>query len=320
MGPVVPALERELGVPVTFIEHPEDAVRTTKRMKRGEVALVENTRFFPGEEQNDPATSKMFAALGDFYVNDAFGTAHRAHASTAGVAHLIKPAVAGFLMAKETTCLGKVLNDPVRPFVAVLGGAKIGGKIDIIEALLVKVDWILIGGAMACTFFAAMGLATGTSLVETDRIEMARELLKRAGDKLVIPDGAAVAQALERGAAYTDVSREEIPSDRAMYDLDENSANKFAGIVLDSKTVLWNGPMGVFEVEPFERGTRIIAQAMARATAEGATTVVGGGDSAAALRSLGLSDAMSHVSTGGGASLKFLEGKELPGLSALDDA
>jgi len=322
LKPVVPALERLLGVPVLFLEDPtsDAAVQATKRMKRGEVALGENTRFYPGEEKNDPELAKQFARLGDFYVNDAFGSAHRAHASTEAVAHLLKPAVAGFLMAKELQFLGDALRDPERPFVAVLGGAKISGKIDVIEALLPKVDEILIGGAMACTFFAAMGLETGNSLVEADRVDMAKSLLTRAGEKLVLPKGGVVAERLASDAPTRTVSRDGIAPGWAMYDIDEATRLDFAKRIKAAKTVVWNGPMGVFETPPFDAGTLAIARALADATAAGATTVVGGGDSAAAVAAAGLSEAVSHVSTGGGASLEFLEGKTLPGVAALDDA
>jgi len=322
LKPVVPALERLLGVPVLFLDDPtsDAAVQATKRMKRGEVALGENTRFYPGEEKNDPELAKQFARLGDFYVNDAFGSAHRAHASTEAVAHLLKPAVAGFLMAKELQFLGDALRDPERPFIAVLGGAKISGKIDVIEALLPKVDEILIGGAMACTFFAAMGLETGTSLVEADRVDMAKSLLARAGETLVLPKGGVVAERLASDAPTRTVSRDGIAPGWAMYDIDEATRLDFAKRIKAAKTVVWNGPMGVFETPPFDAGTLAIARALADATAAGATTVVGGGDSAAAVAAAGLSEAVSHVSTGGGASLEFLEGKTLPGVAALDDA
>jgi phosphoglycerate kinase len=322
LQPVQAELERISGRPVTFLGDPtaDDAERRTKQLKRGEVALAENTRFFPGEEGNDPALAASFARLGDFYVNDAFGSAHRAHASTAAVAALRKPAVAGFLMAKELEYLGRVLTKPVRPFVAVLGGAKISGKIDVIESLLPKVDEILIGGAMACTFFVARGLEIGTSLVERDRVDMARTLIERAGGKLVLPSGVVIAQELKSGAATRSVRVGEIPAGWAVYDIDEATRQDFARRIQRSRTVLWNGPMGVSEVPPFDAGTLAIARAMADATAQGATTVVGGGDSAAAVVAAGLESKVSHVSTGGGASLEFLEGKVLPGVAALDDA
>ena len=322
LTPVAQALERLLGAPVGFIPDPcaPEAPAQTRRLPRGGVALVENTRFHPGEETNDPALARVFAALGDLYVNDAFGAAHRAHATTEGVAHLLKPAVAGFLMERELRYLGQALADPKRPFVAVLGGAKISGKIELVESLLPRVDRILIGGAMACTFFRAMGLETGKSLVEEDRIELAHALLDRAGGKLVLPTGAVVAAQLVPNAATETVERTSIPEGWAMFDIDPETASAFGELIVAAGTVIWNGPMGVFETPPFDRGTRAIAAAMAEATERGAVTVVGGGDSAAAVAEAGLADRMTHVSTGGGAALEFLEGRVLPGLAALDDA
>ncbi|HMA43281.1 MAG TPA: phosphoglycerate kinase [Gemmatimonadales bacterium] len=313
---IVRDVERVLGVTVEFIEDLATGVAASRRLPRGGVALVENTRFWPGEETNDPGLAKQFAALGDFYVNDAFGSAHRAHASTEAVAHLLKPAVAGFLMEKELRYLGAALDQPRRPFVAVLGGAKISGKIDVIEALLPKCDSILIGGAMACTFFASLGLEVGASLVERDRTDLARTLLTQGGPKLVLPRGATVAPSLERAAERRQVTSDAIPADMAVFDIDQATADDFRARILAAKTVIWNGPMGVFETPPFDAGTRAVAQALVDATARGATTVVGGGDSAAAVA--GLEDKLSHVSTGGGASLEFLEGKPLPGVAALD--
>ncbi|HEX6104103.1 MAG TPA: phosphoglycerate kinase [Gemmatimonadales bacterium] len=321
MQPVVQELERLLGAPVTFLADPlaEESVTLTRRLPRGGVAVAENTRFHPGEEANDPELARRFAALGDFYVNDAFGSAHRAHASTEAVAHLLKPAVSGFLMQQELRYLGEALDRPRRPFVAVLGGAKISGKIDLIEALLPKVDEILLGGAMACTFFKAMGLQTGSSLVEADRVDLARELMKKAGTKLVLPSGAVIARELAAGTETRAVPRDQVPQGWAVYDIDPDTERDFAARIERAGTVVWNGPMGVFETPPFDRGTLAIAQAMAKATAAGAVTVVGGGDSAAAVAQAGLGERMTHVSTGGGASLEFLEGKQLPGVAALDD-
>jgi phosphoglycerate kinase len=227
--------------------------------------------------------------------------------------------VAGLLMEKELEYLGRALSEPKRPFVAVLGGAKISGKIDVIEAMLPKVDRMIIGGAMACTFFKAMGVETGKSLVEPERVDMAKQLLARSEKKLELPVDAMVAPSLESGDRAKEVPRDRIPADQAMFDIGAASAKRFAEIIASAKTVVWNGPMGVFEKPPFDAGTRAVAQAMAEATGRGATTVVGGGDSAAAVAELGLEDRMSHVSTGGGASLEFLEGKELPGVMALDD-
>ena len=283
------------------------------------IALLENTRFLGGEEANDQRLARGLAQLGDFYVNDAFGSAHRAHASTEGVAHFLKPAVAGLLMEKELEYLGGSLQNPQRPFVAVLGGAKISGKIDVIEQLLPKVDRLLVGGAMACTFFRAMGVETGKSLVEPDRIEMAKSILVRSGGKLLLPVDATASPAIDAPQSAHTVPVKQIPPDEAMFDIGPKSAEEFAKAIAGARTVVWNGPMGVFETKPFDAGTRAVAESMARATKAGATTIVGGGDSAAAVAELGLEGEMSHVSTGGGASLEFLEGKILPGVAALDD-
>ena len=306
---------------VCFVESTDtdEAIKAT-RAEANDVVLLENTRFLGGEESNDQRLARSLAQLGDVYVNDAFGSAHRAHASTEGVAHHLKPAVAGLLMEKELQFLGQALMLPNRPFVAILGGAKISGKIDVIENMLFRVDRLLIGGAMACTFFKAMGLETGKSLVEDDRLDMAKALLKKAGDKLLLPVDAVVAPSLENTSAGHEVDREAIPANEAMFDIGSRSEASFSDVISRAGTVVWNGPMGVFEKPPFDRGTRAIAKAMAAATTRGATTVVGGGDSAAAVADLGLEDKMSHVSTGGGASLEFLEGKTLPGVAALDDA
>jgi len=295
------------------------AVAATKALGDGDVLLLENTRFHPGEEKNEASLSQAFAALGDFYVNDAFGAAHRAHSSTVGVTAFLRPAVAGFLMQKELDYLGHAVAEPKRPFIAILGGAKVSGKIDVIEALLPRVDGLLIGGAMACTFYRAMGLETGKSLVETDRVELASELLERARMRLTLPHDAVVADSLEKPETARVVHRDAIPANAAMFDIGPDSMASFGRAIATAKTVLWNGPMGVFETSPFDKGTRAIAQAMAGATKSGAVTIVGGGDSAAAVAEAGLELSMSHVSTGGGASLEFLEGKVLPGVAALDD-
>src|SRR6185437_7289523 len=305
---------------VVFVEttDTDEAIKATHD-PRARVVLLENTRFLGGEETNEERLARGLAELGDLYVNDAFGAAHRAHASTEGVAHVLKPAVAGLLMQRELDYLGGALEHPARPFVAVLGGAKISGKIDVIEHLLPIVDQLVIGGAMACTFFRAMGLETGKSLVEDDRIAMAKDLLARPGKKIVLPADAMVAAALDAGDKAHVVARDAIPHDEGMFDIGPDSASTFARIIGGAKTVVWNGPMGVFEHKPFDAGTRAVADAMAKATQQGATTIVGGGDSAAAVAELGLDRTMSHVSTGGGASLEFLEGKVLPGVAALDD-
>jgi phosphoglycerate kinase len=325
LRPCAARLGELLGREVLFSERVADAeaVAATLALGDGGVLLLENTRFLPGEEQNDPELARKMAELGDAYVNDAFGAAHRAHASTAGVAEVMKeqgkPVVAGLLMAKELEYLGGALENPVRPFVAILGGSKISGKIDVITALLPKVDRLLIGGAMANTFFRAMGLQTGTSLVEDDRVEMARGLLESAGGKLALPVDCIVTDRLEAGAERRAVARDAIPADRMAADIGPETVERYRADLAGAKTVLWNGPMGVFEVPEFADGTRGVAEAVASATDAGATTIIGGGDSAAAVSEMGLEERMSHVSTGGGASLEFLEGKELPGVAALDE-
>jgi phosphoglycerate kinase len=321
LEPVAAELERRLGIPVQFIEDPlaTDAEGRTRKMKRGEVVLVENTRFHPGEKKNDPDLAQQFAKLGDFYVNDAFGSAHRAHASTEAVARLLKPAVGGFLMERELRYLQTALADPKRPFLAVLGGAKISGKIDAIEALLPKVDEILIGGAMACTFFLAMGFEVGESLVEPDKADLARRVLDTGGDKVFLPTGAVIAQTLDPQAEIRSVASDSIPNGWSMYDIDQNTREDFIRRIGMAQTVVWNGPMGVFETPPFDAGTVAVARGMAAAADHGATAIVGGGDSAAAVAAAGLESKMSHVSTGGGASLELLEGKALPGVEALND-
>jgi phosphoglycerate kinase len=319
LAPVAERLAYLLPRPVTF--HPEStgpaAVLMTKSLGEGEILLLENTRFHPGEEKNDPELSRAFAELGDFFVNDAFGSAHRAHSSTAGVAAYLKPAVAGLLMERELEYLGRALSNPQRPFIAILGGAKISGKIDVIEALLPKVDGLLIGGAMACTFYKAIGLETGKSLVEPDRVDLARELLDRARMRLTLPHDCVCAPSLEQPNAAHVVKRDAIPLDEAMYDIGPDTMASYARAIQTAKTVVWNGPMGVFETPPFDHGTRAVAEAMAKATSEGCITIVGGGDSAAAVEQAKLADKMSHVSTGGGASLEFLGGQTLPGVAVL---
>jgi phosphoglycerate kinase len=322
LDPVATRLGELLNAPVRFVESTDtdDAVKATHDLRPGQVALLENTRFLPGEEKNDERLARDLAKLGDLFVNDAFGAAHRAHASTVGVAHVLRPAVAGLLMDTELNYLGHALTEPKRPFIAILGGAKISGKIDVISALLPRVDGMLIGGAMASTFFQAMGLGIGKSLVEPDRVAMAKDLLADAGARLTLPHDAIVAPALDQPARAHAVPRDAIPADEAMYDIGPRTAESFGRAISIAKTVIWNGPMGVFETKPFDAGTLAVAREMAAATATGTTTIVGGGDSAAAVAQAGLEDRMSHVSTGGGASLEFLEGKPLPGVDALDDA
>ena len=320
LAPVAVRLKQLLPRPVQFLGETigAAAVAATHALPSGAVLLLENTRFLAGEEKNDETLSRQLAELGDVYVNDAFGAAHRAHASTAGVAQYCRPAVAGLLMEKELAYLGGALAAPERPFVAILGGSKISGKIDVVEALLPKVDHLLIGGAMACTFFRAMGFETGNSLVEPDRLEMAKDLLARAGGKLVLPVDAVIAPSMDAGRSARVVGRASIPAGEAMFDIGPASVEQYRALIEAARTVLWNGPMGVFEKPPFDVGTFAVARAMAVATDRGATTIIGGGDSAAAVAVAGLESNMSHVSTGGGASLEFLEGKELPGVAALD--
>jgi phosphoglycerate kinase len=321
LRPVAGHLADLLDEEVAFVAETvsEDARAESQRLKPGQVLLLENTRFDPRETENDPSMARELAALGDVYVNDAFGAAHRAHASTAGVAAFLEPAVAGLLMERELDHLGGLLKDPERPFVAVLGGAKVSGKIDLIENLLGKVDRFCVGGAMACTFLRAMGLETGKSLVEEELVDFAGTMIEKAGDALVLPTDAVVAPAIDRGDEARVVSRVGIPGDEMLLDIGPDSAGAFAGIVRGARTILWNGPMGVFEQTAFAEGTHVLGRAVADATASGATSVVGGGDSAAAVAALGLVDQMSHVSTGGGAALELLAGKELPGVAALSD-
>ncbi len=321
LEPVARRLEELLHVPVRFVSSTigDEAIAATRSLSDDELLLLENTRFLSGEEANDPELSRSLAELGDFFINDAFGAAHRAHASTAGVCEFVRPAVAGLLMERELDYLGRALEAPEKPFVAILGGSKISGKIDVIEQLLPKVDGMLIGGAMACTFYRAMGLETGKSLVENEKVDLAKALLEKWGPRLTLPHDAMVAPSVDRVDAAHAVPRDKIPSDEAMLDIGPGTAESYARAILSAKTILWNGPMGVFETPPFDKGTSAVADAMAKATRKGAITIVGGGDSAAAVAEAGLSDRMSHVSTGGGASLEFLEGRDLPGVTALDD-
>ena len=324
LKPVATRLERLLRMPVAFADDcvgPE-AETNSRALTDGQVLLLENLRFHPGEEKNDPLFAKALAALGDLYVNDAFGTAHRAHASTEGVPRLLKPAAAGFLMEQELTHLGAALEKPTRPFVAILGGAKISGKIDVITHLLDKVDHLLIGGAMMFTFLSALGRPTGRSLVEEDRIDLARTVLERAAAQkveLLLPVDCVASTAADGSAAARTTKVEDLRPDEMGVDIGPETLREFARRIHDAKTVLWNGPMGIFEVPAFAAGTLGIAHAMAEATPHGVVTIVGGGDSAAAVQQAGLSDRLTHLSTGGGATLEFLEGKVLPGVAALDD-
>ncbi|MGH7576242.1 MAG: phosphoglycerate kinase [Longimicrobiales bacterium] len=325
LAPVADRLRERIDAPVTFVRDVvgADAHAAVDALGPGEILLLENVRFLPGEETDDPHLSEALAAFADVYVNDAFGTAHRAHASTRGAPEVIRaegrPAVAGLLMQRELEFLGKALAEPERPFTAILGGAKISGKIDVIESLLPRADRLLIGGAMANTFFEALGLETGRSLVEDDRVDVARELLGRAGDKLVLPADVIIANEAEARAAPSTVSRDDVPPDARILDIGPATVAAFREIITSSRTVLWNGPMGYFEIGAFAEGTRGVAGAVAEATANGAVTIAGGGDTAAALEEAGLADRLTHVSTGGGASLEFLEGRTLPGVAILND-
>ncbi len=287
------------------------------KLQPGEVLLLENLRFHAEEEKNDPAFAKELASLAEVYVNDAFGTAHRAHASTAGIAAYL-PAAAGFLLEKELKFLGEALENPQRPFVAILGGAKVSDKIGVIQNLLGKVDKLLIGGGMSYTFLKARGLEIGKSLLEADKMDLARQLEEEAkarGVELLLPVDVVVADEFSETANRKAVSVEEIPADWEGMDIGPKTIELFQKALAGAKTVVWNGPLGVFEMEPFSTGTKAIAEALANLT--DATTIIGGGDSAAAVEQLGYADKITHISTGGGASLEFLEGKELPGVAAL---
>jgi phosphoglycerate kinase len=325
LQPVADALTQFVDVPVRLVP---DVVGSEARdaaaaLRGGEILVLENTRFLPGEETNDPHLAEQLAGLGSIYVNDGFGAAHRAHASTVGAPEQMKregkPAVAGLLMEAELKFLGGALESPERPFVAILGGAKISGKIDVIQHLLPRVDRLLIGGAMANTFFRAMGLETGGSLVEDDRVAMARDLMDGAEGKLVLPMDAVIAEDATVDASTRAVDRAEVPAGWKILDIGPRSVAHFAEQLQGARTVLWNGPMGMFEVEPFAGGTEGVARAMADLTRTGATTIVGGGDTAAAINAAGLESKITHVSTGGGASLEFLEGRTLPGVAVLND-
>ncbi len=325
LKPCAEVLSRHLGSPVSFVEDciGESVKDAAERLESGQVLLLENLRFYDAETQNDKTFAKQLAELGQVYVNDAFGTAHRAHASTEGVTHFIDPAVAGYLMMKELDYLGGVLKSPQKPMVAILGGAKISGKIEVIQNLLPKVDRLLIGGGMAYTFLSAMGLNVGLSLLEKDRVQLAGELLSKAGDKLVLPTDCMVSDHFDLSAAkvgeLVTVDSKQIPDNSAGLDIGPATIAQFEAILSGAKTVVWNGPMGVFEIEATATGTFEIAKLLARLTDRGAVTIIGGGDSAAAAEKAGVADRMSHISTGGGASLEFLEGKRLPGVEALND-
>lgn len=318
LRPVVLVLAGLLGVEVAFAEDSvgEVAQRAAAALPDGGVLLLENTRFHKEEKKNDEAYARQLAELGDVYVNDAFGSAHRAHASTEGVARYL-PAVAGFLMEKELNYLANAIANPERPFVAILGGAKVSDKIGVIEALLGKCDRLLIGGGMANTFFKAQGYDMGDSLVEEEALDTARNLLAQSGDKLVLPEEVVIADAFDNNANTRVIKPAEgIPAGWRVLDIGPGAVEQYRAILKDARTVVWNGPMGVFEMPNFAKGTFQIAEILAESSA---TTIIGGGDSAAAVQQAGLADRMSHISTGGGASLELLEGKELPGVVALND-
>ena len=318
LRPVAAYLETLLERPVVFAEDciGPAAESAAAALQPGEVLLLENTRFHPEEKKNDPQMARQLAALADLYVNDAFGSAHRAHASTEGVAHYL-PAVAGFLMEKEIRYLGQAIANPEKPFVAILGGAKIGDKIGVIRNLLGKADQILIGGGMANTFFKAQGYPVGDSLVEDDALETARALLADAGPKLRLPVDVVIADAFDNEAERRVMAVAPIPEGWRILDIGPETVANYSKVIAGAKTVVWNGPMGVFEMPNFAKGTFGIAEAVA---ASDAVSIVGGGDSVAAVRQSGLADKITHISTGGGASLEMLEGKVLPGLAALRDA
>jgi phosphoglycerate kinase len=317
MDPVATRLGELLGEPVEKLDAavgPEVGEALRDWNGRG-VVLLENSRFYPGETKNDPGFADQLAALADLYVDDAFGAAHRAHATTVGVAQRL-PAAAGLLLEEEVDYLDTVLENPERPFVAILGGAKVSDKLGVIESLLGTADSLLVGGAMCFTFFEALGYEIGDSLVEDDYLEEAKRLMGEAGDRLVLPVDVVVADAMEEGAESQTVPVDGIPTDKMGLDIGPETVDLFEKHISGASTIFWNGPMGVFEIDAFARGTEGVARAVADS---GATSVVGGGDSVAAVNKLGLEGEMSHISTGGGASLEYVEGKELPGVAVLPD-
>ncbi len=324
LAPVASRLSELIDCPVSMAKDcvGTEVMQQVLALQDGEVLLLENLRFHPEEEANDPDFSRELASLGEVYVNDAFGTAHRAHASTEGITHYMETAVAGFLIERELLYLGKALQEPERPFVAILGGSKISGKIDVLENLFKKVDTVLIGGAMIFTFFKAQGYEVGNSLVEESKIQLALHILEEAknrGVKLLLPTDVILAAKISADAPSYAAKISAIPEEMIGVDIGPETAEIFRNEILSARTVLWNGPMGVFEIDNFAAGTMAVAQALADATAKGATTIIGGGDSAAAIAKAGLANQITHISTGGGASLEFLEGKDLPGISALND-
>lgn len=322
LAPVAVRLAELLGKQVEFADSDvvvDDSVKEkVAALKDGDVLLLQNVRFRKEETDNEPGFAKELASLGDVFVQEAFGTAHRAHASTAGVADYL-PCVSGFLIEKEVKFLGSALHNPQRPFVAIMGGAKVGDKIKVIENLLTKVDTLIIGGGMTYTFYKAMGLEIGTSILDADNIDLAKMLLEKATSlnvKLLLPVDIVCADEFSNDAKYKTYSRDQIPSDMMGLDIGEETIKLYSEEIAKAKTVVWNGPMGVFEMENFAKGTKAIAEALATSDA---TTIIGGGDSAAAVEQFGLADKMSHISTGGGASLEFLEGKILPGISIIEE-
>jgi len=325
LAPVAKALSGLLGNEVKFAADciGEPAASAVAALQPGEVLLLENLRFHAEEEANDPAFAKQLAGLADIYVNDAFGTAHRAHASTHGITQHLPQAAAGYLMKKELDYLGQALANPGRPFVAIIGGSKVSTKIDVIKHLLPRVDKLLLGGGMTYTFLKAQGLEVGKSIVENDRLDFARTLLAEGGDKLVLPQDCVVTDKLDfkgRSVGATKVvPRDQIPADWEAVDIGPDSIAQFEKVLLPAKTIIWNGPVGVFEIDATAKGTIAVAEMLAKATANGATTIIGGGDSASAVKKAGVATKVSHVSTGGGASLEYLEGKALPGVEALSN-
>ena len=322
LEPVAKRLSELLGKQVVFAKDDnvvsEKVKETISKMKDGDVVLLENTRFRKEEEKNGENFAKELASLGDLYVNDAFGTSHRAHASNVGISRKL-PSAVGYLVEKEIKVMGKALENPERPFVAILGGAKVSDKIGVIENLLNKVDTILIGGGMAYTFLKAQGHEIGKSILEEDKLDLANELLKKAeekGVKLLLPIDVVVAKEFKNDTEFKTVKIDSIPADMMGLDIGEETIKLFSKEIKNAKTVVWNGPMGVFEMENFKKGTEAIGRAMADSNA---VTIVGGGDSALAVEKAGLGDKMTHISTGGGASLEFLEGKELPGIAAIEN-
>ena len=324
LAPVASRLAELIDSPVLMAKDciGTEVMQQVLALQDGEVMLLENLRFHPEEEANDADFSRELASLGEVYVNDAFGTAHRAHASTEGITHYVQTAVAGYLIERELLYLGKALQEPERPFVAILGGSKISGKIDVLDNLFKKVDTVLIGGAMVFTFFKAQGYEVGNSLVEESKIELALTILEQAkkkGIKLLLPVDVILTPEISADAASYAENISGIPQKMIGVDIGPVTAETYRNEILSARTVLWNGPMGVFEIDNFAAGTMAVAKAMAEATAKGAITIVGGGDSASAIAKAGLANEMTHISTGGGASLEFLEGKELPGIAALND-